>query len=142
MDKKDSPITIIDNPKLLTLPRIVGEWGVTTVMWLFWIYLLLPVISILLWMLGIHFFYQEVVYKAGYKHFLILCKNLGLTILIVFIILRAWGYYNYLAFGKRNRRKVVRSTNPAELGELFNLSPDEVLYCQARKEITWPLNRR
>ncbi len=142
MAEKDSSIEIIDNPKLRNLLRVIGELGFTTVMWLFWIYLLLPVLSILLWLLGIHFFYHEIIHQAGYKHLLTLFKNLGFTVLVVFITLRVWGYYNYLAFGKRNRRKAVRPAHPADLGKFFGLSTEEILSLQSRKEIFWPVKEQ
>lgn len=134
-----SEIEIIDNPKLKSLPRNISEWSFTTVMWAVWLYLLLPLANVILWLLGIHVFYIEVFEKAGYLQMLHLVARMGWIILVVFIVLRFWGYYNYLRFGKKNRRTFVSSTSIEQLSELFHLAPEQVDELQAQKEVTWPL---
>jgi len=131
-------IEIIDNPKLKSLPRTISEWSFTTFMWAFWLYLLLPIMNIILWFLGIHFFHVEVFEKAGYLQLLDLVARMGWIILVVFFVLRVWGYYNYFRFGKKDRRKFVSSTNLEQLSEFFHVSPEQVDTLQAQKEVVWP----
>ncbi len=107
----------------------------TALMWVFWVYLLLPMLSIILWLLGGFFFYHEVIYQGGYQYLIELCKKLGFTVVIAFSILRFWGYYNYVAFGKKNRRKMVKKTTPEELAQIFNISSLQVLELQKQKEV-------
>jgi biofilm PGA synthesis protein PgaD len=132
-------IEIIDNTKLKSFLRNVSEWSFTTLVWALWLYLFLPLLNIILWLLGIHFFYVEVIEKAGYLQLLNLFTKMGWSILVVFIVLRFWGYYNYFRFGKKDRRKFVSSTTVEQLSGVFNLPPEKIIELQSKKEVTWPL---
>jgi biofilm PGA synthesis protein PgaD len=132
-------IEIIDNTKLKSFLRNVSEWSFTTLVWALWLYLFLPLLNIILWLLGIHFFYVEVFEKAGYLQLLSLFSKMGWSILVVFAVLRFWGYYNYLRFGKKDRRKFVSPTTAEQLSVLFNLPPEQIVELQSKKEVTWPL---
>ena len=107
--------------------------------WALWLYLFLPLFNIILWLLGIHLFYEEVIEKAGYLQLLSLFTKMGWSILVVFAVLRLWGYYNYLRFGKKDRRKFVSSTTVEQLSGHFNLPPEQIIELQSKKEVTWPL---
>jgi biofilm PGA synthesis protein PgaD len=132
-------IEIIDNTKLKSFLRNVSEWSFTTLVWALWLYLFLPLLNIILWLLGIRFFYVEVIEKAGYLQLLNLFTKMGWSILVVFIVLRFWGYYNYFRFGKKDRRKFVSSTTVEQLSGVFNLPPEKIIELQSKKEVTWPL---
>ena len=131
-------IKIIDNPKLKSFIRNIGEWSFTTLMWGIWIYLFLPLLNVILWLLGFHLFYIKVIEKGGYIQLLNLLGKMGWAVLLVFGILRLWGYYNYIRFGKKNRRKSVSPTTADQLSEFFNLPRDQVLEMQSKKEVVWP----
>lgn len=132
-------IEIINNPKLKSLLRNVSELSFTTLMWALWLYLFLPLLNVILWLLGIRFFYVEVFEKAGYMQLLNLLGNMGWSILVVFAVLRLWGYYNYLKFGKKDRRKFVSFTTAEQLSGFFNLPPEQIVELQSKKEVIWPL---
>lgn len=132
-------IEIIDNPKLKSLLRDVSELSFTTLMWALWLYLFLPLLNVILWLLGIRFFYVEVFEKAGYLQLLNLFTKMGWSILVVFAVLRLWGYYNYIKFGKKDRRKFVSSTTAEQLSGFFNLPPEQIVELQSKKEVIWPL---
>jgi poly-beta-1,6-N-acetyl-D-glucosamine biosynthesis protein PgaD len=132
-------IKIIHNAKLKSFPRNVSEWSFTMLIWALWLYLFLPLFNIILWLLGIHLFYEEVIEKAGYLQLLSLFTKMGWSILVVFAVLRLWGYYNYLRFRKKDRRKFVSSTTVEQLSVHFNLPPEQIIELQSKKEVTWPL---
>jgi biofilm PGA synthesis protein PgaD len=132
-------ITIINNPKLKSFMRNIGEWSFTTIMWGLWIYLFLPLLNVILWLLGFHLFYVQVIEKGGYIQLLSLLGKLGWAVLLVFGILRFWGYYNYLRFGRRNRRKSVSPATADQLSGFFHVPSDQVLEMQSKKEVVWPL---
>ncbi|MFQ5585725.1 MAG: poly-beta-1,6-N-acetyl-D-glucosamine biosynthesis protein PgaD [Thermodesulfobacteriota bacterium] len=134
-------IEIIDKPGLKSTVRKLSEMSVTSFIWLLWLYLFLPIVNILLWIVGVSTFYQELIVKTGYLHFLGLLNKMGLTVLVVFIIMRAWGYYNYRRFGKRNKRKSVPNVTPEELSEIFGLTPEEIVALRTRQEISFSVNK-
>lgn len=135
-------IKIIDKPKLKSLLRNVTELSFTGIMWGLWLYLFLPLLNLVLWLLGIRYFYIEVIEKAGYKELINLLGRLGWIILVVFLILRLWGYYNYRRFGKRDKRKSLPSNNAdKEMAEYFQIPLDLVLDLQLSKEVVWPIQQ-
>lgn len=132
-------IKIIDKPSFKSLPRKVAEWSFTTFMWALWLYLLLPLMNIVLWLLGFHYFFVEVVEKAGYLTLLGLLKKTGISVLVVFGAIRIWGHYNYLRFRKKERRKTVSAATTQQLSEFFQISQEHVLRLQSEKEVVWPI---
>jgi poly-beta-1,6-N-acetyl-D-glucosamine biosynthesis protein PgaD len=128
-------IKIVDRPKLKSFLRNTTEWSITILVWGFWLYLLLPILNSVLWVLGIRYFYVEMLEKAGYRQLLELFGKMGWTILIVFLVLRLWGYYNYVKFGKKDRRKSAPSTTAEQLSEFFHVPPEQIPELQSRKEI-------
>jgi biofilm PGA synthesis protein PgaD len=128
-------IIIEDKPELLGKARARIELVFTTLMWALWIYLFIPMLTIVLWFAGLHYIYHTVVEPAVLTHVKEMLMRLGLFILIVFIVLRGWGYYNYYAFGKLNRRKNSKPIGPAELAEHFGLPEQRVRLMQNEKEI-------
>jgi len=133
-------IEIIDNPKLKSFLRTVTEAGFTTLMWGGWIYLFLPLLNIILWYFGIRLFYLEVVQTAGYKEFFVLLGRVGWSILIIFAILRLWGFYNLRRFGKRNRRtQHPADQENAKMAAYFHLTPSQCDRIRSSREAVWPV---
>lgn len=131
-------IEIIDNPKLKSFIRGTTEWSFTTLVWAFWLYLLLPLLNIVLWGFGVRYFYVEVFKKGGHQQLLDLLEKMGWAILVVFIVLRLWGYYNYQKFGKKNRRKSMSSTTDEQISEFFHVSAEQITELRSTKEVVWP----
>ena len=59
-------------------------------------------------------------------------------ILVVFLILRLWGYYNYARFGKLNRRKSPAPATADDLSRFCNIPVERILMFQSQKEVFWP----
>ncbi len=127
---------IIDKSKRRSLLRKINELYCTTVIWGVWAYLLMPLLSLLLWLLGVRIFYIEVIVGAGYVEFLDLVGKLGWSIVIVFLILRFWGYYNYWRFGKKNRRSSLPLDSiDQKMSEFFRIPLEEMHALRSRKEV-------
>ena len=106
-------------------------------MWGLWIYFFMPIISFILWLIGVRHFYVELIEKGGYLEFLDLIHRLGWTIIVVFAILRLWGYYNYIKFGGLNRRKFPQPTRTGQLSDHYKVSDDLINEMQGIDEILW-----
>jgi biofilm PGA synthesis protein PgaD len=132
-------IEIIDKPKLKSFLRKITEMSFTSLMWGFWLYLFLPLLNLVLWLMGIRYFYIEVIELTGYKGLINLLFKIGWVILSVFLILRLWGYYNYWRFGKRERRKSLPSGTFEKLAEYFQVPLEQIQDIQSRKEVVWPI---
>lgn len=132
-------IEIVDTPKLKSFIRDTTEWSFTTLVWAFWLYLLLPFLNIVLWFLGFRYFYMAMFETAGYQQLINLLGKMGCAVLIVFLILRSWGYYNYMRFGKKDRRKSTPSTTAEQLSQFFHVPPEQIPELQSKKEVVWPI---
>ncbi|PIP12730.1 MAG: poly-beta-1,6-N-acetyl-D-glucosamine biosynthesis protein PgaD [bacterium (Candidatus Stahlbacteria) CG23_combo_of_CG06-09_8_20_14_all_40_9] len=134
-----SEIEIIDKPKLKSFIRNLTEMSFTVIIWGFWLYLFLPLLTFVLWLLGIRYFYTEVIEAAGYRELINLWGKVGWSILGIFLILRLWGYYNYWRFGKRERRKRFSSNTYHKLAEYFQIPLEQLPTLQSSKEVVWPM---
>ena len=130
-------IDIKDTPELKSVLRNITEMSFTGVVWIIWIYLFLPIMNLFLWILGLKHISVTIIEQVGYKDFFDLMNKMGLIILIVFLVLRLWGYYNYFVFGKKNRRKSISPVTVKQIAKQFRLSEDEINNLQNQKEIHW-----
>ncbi len=130
-------IEIIDDPTLKGFGRQVTEGFFKTVFWLFWIYLMLPFLCLILWFIGIKIFYIKVILASGYKELFFLIKKAGLITLVFAVIFLTWGYYNYLWFGRRNRRRFSPAATVEDVAHTFQLHPEEVVNLHQARIITF-----
>lgn len=133
-------IKIRDNPNLRSFLRNIAEMSFTSIIWALWIYLLLPVVNLVLWWFGIRNFQIEVIEKVGYLDLFNLIRNMGWIVLTAFLIMRLWGYYNYVRFGRRERRRNRPHMPEEQIAGHFGLPVDDIRALQFRKEIEWPLD--
>jgi len=130
-------IEIRDNPKLRSFFRNITELTFTGFVWGIWAYLLLPLVNVIMWIVGLRLIEKSVVEQLGYAEMIGLMSKMGLIVLIVFLILRLWGLYNYKRFGKRSRRKSSSPVTIEQLAVHFQISVEQVEYMQSQKEVVW-----
>lgn len=130
-------IEIRDNPKLKSFLRNIMELTFTGFVWGIWAYLLLPLVNIVMWVVGLRFIEISVIEQLGYKEIIDLMGKMGWIVLIVFLILRLWGFYNYKRFGLNTRRKGSLPVTIEQLAAHFQIPAEQVKDMQSRKEIVW-----
>jgi poly-beta-1,6-N-acetyl-D-glucosamine biosynthesis protein PgaD len=130
-------IEIRDNPKLRSVLRNITEFSFTGFVWGLWVYLLLPLVNIVMWIVGLRFIDISVVEQLGHKEMIGLVSKMGWIVLTVFLILRLWGFYNFKKFGKISRRKSSPPATFEQLAEHFQIPIDQVKNMQLQKEIVW-----
>ena len=128
---------IDDRPEIRSLLRNAAEWSFTILMWALWVYFFLPLLSLILWVAGAVHLYKTLFREEVIGELLAMLVKVGWLVLLVFIILRGWGIYNYYLFGRRNRRKNYPVTSASEIGRHFGLTEEEVRSLQQKKEIVW-----
>lgn len=139
-----SKIEIIDTPEVKTFWQHLTDLSFTALMWATWLYLFLPVINMLMWLLGFSYFYTELIENAGYRQMLNLFETTGWAIVLAFLLLRLWGLWNYMHYGRpsRDRRHhAVQSTTIDRMAEHYALSPKEIVALQRMKEVVWPMQK-
>ncbi len=128
---------IIDRPEKKSPLRKITELTITAFFWSIWIYLILPLINLLMWILGVKVFYHEVIVIAGYKQLIQLLRNSGILVILIFCALRMWGYYNYRRFGLKNRRLASRAVSDEEIVRYFGIEPEEIKRLKESKAVTF-----
>jgi len=78
---------------------------ITVVCWGLYLYLLLPLLTLVLWVFGVKTIYDQIIGAKGYEELVRLLQNGGITVLIIFLIVSGWTYYNYLWFLRRGERR-------------------------------------
>ena len=130
-------IEIKDDPKLKGLVRKITEMGITGVVWGLWAYMLLPILNAVMWIIGVKYFHYSLIEQLDFRELQGLLFSMGWTILAIFIVMRMWGYYNYLRFGKRNRRREAPVDSIENMAEHYKIPVDEIRKMQSEKEIVW-----
>jgi biofilm PGA synthesis protein PgaD len=118
--------------KALSATHRTREIIVTSVLWVVYGYLWLPVISLLAWYYGIDFAYEMVLAAGGPDALISTLIWFGIVFLIVLLVVVSWSGFQYSKFkGKKDRRNSVATVNPEEERELWQI--DEALQVQLKE---------
>ena len=135
MRKKRFDELIINRPMAMRKFRRRMEISITTIGWAIWIFVCRPLFIIFLWMIGFQFFYEHMINLGGLVGLQEQGISYMLVIFLVYILVRGWNVYNKVYFGKRNRRKDFKETNPEELDRFFHFSDESSLHFQKAKRV-------
>lgn len=116
---------IIDRPELQARHRRVLYSTATMGAWALWMYLWLPLVTLVAWWLGATRFFGEIVVpetrtmlSAGVTYFLIV---LGVAVVLV-----GWSRYNLRRYGPRGRRQAPPVTPDAAIAAYFRVSDEDL----------------
>ena len=117
--------TIIDQTELKSPFRYLVEGSLTLFLWSVWVYWISPIVTALLWFLGITIFQTQVITKSGFAEFMDILRNGGLLALFITLVMLICIYYNYLWFLKRGERRSneVLISNDVEIARLCDVDP-------------------
>jgi poly-beta-1,6-N-acetyl-D-glucosamine biosynthesis protein PgaD len=107
--QRPSHLGVISRDEIKSPLRRFVEHFVTTVCWAIYLYLLLPLFTLVLWAFGIRTFYDEVIGVGGYEALIRFLKNGSVTALVIFVITVSWARYNYAQFKRRGERRSSRT---------------------------------
>jgi len=97
---------IIDRPELQSKGKRAIFGVLTAGLWSFYLYLLLPLASLLAWWLGITVVYEEMVMRSGWRALLELIGVYSVIVLAMGMVQVSWALINWLRFyGRRDRRR-------------------------------------
>jgi poly-beta-1,6-N-acetyl-D-glucosamine biosynthesis protein PgaD len=105
---RDPHPKIIDRQDLKSRSRILLESLITLAFWTGFLYLLVPLVTLCLWVLGVKIAYTELIGAKGVAEFAQIIKSSGILIFFVTLIILGWTYYNYLWFRVRGERRNSR----------------------------------
>lgn len=96
--------------------RFAAEVIATTAFWGLWFYVIAPLITLVLWLAGVHVFVEQMIVLGGYEFFLENFTNYGLVVLGIMLTIFAWVVWNQRRYGVRNTR--IHGQPPVSLGEI------------------------
>ena len=98
---------VIDRPELQTPMMRALYNALTVVMWSFYLYLLLPMATLVAWWVGFSAVYEEMVMRRGWEALVSLLGWYSVVILLIALAQVGWAVVNWARFrGKRDRRRV------------------------------------
>ncbi len=114
---------IINRADLQTLQHRTVSGVLTLVFWAIWIYLWLPLLALLAWMLGIQQAYKYMIVLNGYQEVLRLLGIYTLVILLMGGGLAVWATYNILRYGDLERRSGKPAPTVEEIARYSRQGP-------------------
>lgn len=113
-------------PELLTRGQRVRDTFLTALMWCIYVYLWMPLVSLLAWLAGLEFAYDVMVRAGGASALLSVLAWYTVVVSVIFVVVTVWSVSNRLRFRNRDRRRGVGSPGDQTLAEYFGLGLDQL----------------
>jgi poly-beta-1,6-N-acetyl-D-glucosamine biosynthesis protein PgaD len=111
MEKSRSRVAypeIIDREDLKSSGRILLESLITMAFWTGFIYLLVPLVTLCLWVFGVRIAFTEILGDHGLAELARIIRSGGIAVLLITMMILGWSCYNYLLFRARGERRNSR----------------------------------
>ena len=127
---------IIDRPELLPPVKRAFFDALTVVFWTFYLYLLLPLATLIAWYAGWTAVYEEMVMKRGWESLVQLLAFYGLIILVIGAGQLGWALVNWARFkGKRDRRRLSERYVEMNVEKMFMIDIADLAAWQGAKRV-------
>ena len=126
---------LINEPQLQSLHHKLGDTVLTAAMWGIYLYLWLPLVSLVAWLFGIQLFYHELIEAGGYLELLDKIALYATVIPAIFVVIISWSLSNQRRFRGQERRNEVSEISPAEMTAFFDVTTGEFERLRAASRI-------
>ena len=126
---------LINEPQLQSLQHKLGDTVLTAAMWGIYLYLWLPLVSLVAWLFGIQLFYHELIEAGGYLELLDKVALYATVIPAIFVVIISWSVSNQRRFRGQERRNEVSEISPAEMTAFFDVTTGEFERLRAASRI-------
>jgi len=127
---------IIEKPSLAPLPKRLG-WGVVTALfWVVWVYLWMPLVTLLFWLSGFRLFdrFVDQTVQTDWREFADLVAIYAVVVCVMGGGLLVWARIEYMRFRNVNRRTKPVPVSVEEVAEYAGLPVEELVqWTQARR---------
>lgn len=117
---------MIDSPELLTRWQKARDTFVTAFMWGIYVYLWVPLASLLAWVAGVEFAYDVMVRAGGAQSLAEVGVWYAVIIGVILFVVTVWSTVNRLRFRGRERRGSAACPSDAELATYFGVTRAEL----------------
>lgn len=142
---KQTEFKIIKDESLLKLPEYIDRpeyvqrksagYGLMAVGWMLWMWLFLPVLTLLFWWFEGHVVYAQITRQTEPMTSISIMKLLA-TIGLFICGLFLWASYNWVRFHGKDRRKAPENANDKDLARSFDVKANDIVSMRQSKNIT------
>jgi biofilm PGA synthesis protein PgaD len=115
---------IIETPQLQNLRQRYGFAMLTLIFWVIWLYMWLPLISLVAWVFGMELFYYHMIELGGYVGFLQLLGWYAVIILLIATVFGAWMLVNIFRFRGKEKRGHIEHVNDEQVAAYFGVDAE------------------
>ncbi len=126
---------ILNMPDLVARHTKIGSSVFTIVFWGIFVYLWMPLITIVAWMLGLSHSYGELTYIRELTNLEHLAYMYGMIVLALGGSLLLWALQEYLRFRNVNRRREPVAVEVNELAKYMNFQESDVATYQLARRL-------
>lgn len=115
---------IIYRPDLQSVRRRHVYAGISLVAWLIWLYLFVPLLTLVVWAFGVHRFDEYLLKSPANSAHVFLIY--GVIIVAAGVAFLLWATYNLLRFRDKDRRAAPDAVTASETAAYFGLRADQL----------------
>jgi biofilm PGA synthesis protein PgaD len=124
---------IFERPELQAPQQRVVYGVLTLAFWVLWLYLWLPVVSLVAWLLGGLTFYHEMLERSGYQAVTELLAWYGAIVGALGGGLVLWASYNWFRFRSGDRRRPLPALTTRDMAIYFRVGEADLAQWQVSK---------
>jgi biofilm PGA synthesis protein PgaD len=114
---------IISHPEHQTRAQRITTRSLKAIILLVWLYIWIPVLSAILWVLGIHVTYIYIVRAPSQTSWLLIL----VIMMSCNVIVSSWSIYNWVRFVGKKRRRGAPLVTHEEVGKVFGVTDPATL---------------
>lgn len=133
---REQDVYIIDTPALKSTLRHGTELTVTVVAWLVWFYLLMPLITFLMWIVGLRLFFVKQFMLDSMTGLASVFLYYLATMAIIGLVLTLWNVYNREIHGGPDRRTHANPVDEEELSKFFDIPVIDIKSSKSARHIS------
>ena len=126
---------IIERPELQSNVQRYGWSSLTFVFWVIYVYLWLPLLTLLAWWIGAQLFDYHMIQLQGYAGLIDKLSLYSSIILIISAILIGWAELNRLRFKNQLRRNDVADVTVGEVARKYKINEHQLAELRQKKSM-------
>ena len=130
----------IDAPMLQSSRERMRDTLVTGFMWILYVYLWLPLISLMAWVMGFEFAYDVMIRSGGAASMRTVLYWYAVAIVTILIVFGTWSLSNRWRYGAQNRRTALDPVSDESFMAYFGVSPEELARLRGSRSLTLELD--
>jgi biofilm PGA synthesis protein PgaD len=127
---------IIERPDLQTSSQRYGNISITVACWMVWLYLFVPLLSLLAWVTGATLVYEVLYMDLGEGLVISRVLSYGKGIAVLTGIYSVWAIYNYVRWSGVERRQTPELVTTEEMADR-PWEPKSSPACSANRKKIW-----